>query len=479
MEKPGMTLIRIFTLVLNLFSALLTGAGFFTFLEPWTVELIGPDYGGMVAAVAAATVSLTVQGLVHTYWWRGGTEGLLPFNVIAGVSVTAVSWLGGAGGALLFASHVDLLVVQQQEEVASTTVPVRAFANDFADLRADMTSLAAAATKLSEVETRSGGTCQNDTNPDGGCGPRCRLRQSHAAELSEIESVAARLESEARNIAIEMSTAADVEAQRELYAQAARLQANTDQRRIASALQSVAWDLDGPVVDIHPETGRETEFTCEDPTFAARVAALAEAAGERVELPETAPRAQSVDMSDGLECVVSRVGEVVFGTAPCPAGVSDYPLLSAAVLETLIVVFLLVEAMRYRQDGRVPTRPERFQQAAKAKLSERALAECRWLVQACGTYVWTGRRASFIAVPVDGDVDAYAEGTKLARYFAQSRPEYVNLPLVELEPGWVGARSDIFGHATVFNLYRFGADGPRRIREAERDLNAPVVAAQD
>jgi len=43
----------------------------------------------------------------------------------------------------------------------------------------------------------------------------------------------------------------------------------------------------------------------------------------------------------------------------------------------------------------------------------------------------------------------------------------------------VGARSDIFGHATVFNLYRFGADGPRRIREAERDLNAPVVAAQD
>ena len=474
-----MTLIRTLTLLLNLFSAILTGAGFFTFLEPWAVRLIGPDHGLIAAGAVAGMFSIAVQGLVHTYWWRGGTEGLLPFNVIAAVSVSAVSWLGGAGGALLVASHADLLMAQQQEEVAGTTVPVRAFANDFADLRADVTSLAGRASELSEVETRSGGTCRNDTNPGGGCGPRCRLRERHAGELAQIESLAERLENQARDIAIEMSTAEDIEAQRELYAQAARLQANADQRRIVDALQSVAQDLSGPVLDIHPQTGRETEFTCEDPEFSGRLAELAEVAGERVELPETAPRAQSVDLSDGLECVVSRAGEILFGTEPCSAGVSDGPLLAAAVLEALIVVFLLVEAMRHREEGRVPTRPERFQGAAKRKLTESEHATCRWLVRANGIYRWTGRNASFIAVPVDGNVEAHADGTRLANYFREARPQYVNIPLAELEPGWVSARADIFGDATVFNLYRFSAEAALRVQQAEREMNAREAAAAE
>lgn len=471
-----MSQIRMLTLLLNLVSAILTGAGFFTLLEPWADRLIGPDQGALVAGAIAGLFSIVVQGLVHTYWWRGGTEGLLPFNVIAAVSVSAVSWLGGAGGALLVASHADLLVAQQQQEVAGTTVPVRAFANDFADLRADVTSLARRAAQLSEVETRSGGTCRNDTNPGGGCGPRCRLRQRHADELSQIEEIAKGLENRARDIAIEMSTAEDIEAQRALYAQAARLQANSDQRRVVDALQSVARDLSGPILDIHPQTGHETEFTCEDPDFAARLAELAVAAGERVELPETAPRAQSVDLSDGLECVAARAGEILFGTDPCPAGVSDGPLLAAAVLEALIVVFLLVEAMRHREEGRVPTRPQRFQEATKRKLTDADYATCRWLVQASGTYRLTGRKSSFIAVPVDGNVEAHADGTRLANYFRESRPQYVSIPLAELEPGWVRARADIFGDARVFNLYRFSAEATLRVQQAEREINARQTA---
>ena len=220
----------------------------------------------------------------------------------------------------------------------------------------------------------------------------------------------------------------------------------------------MAQDLSDPVAEIHPQTGRETEFTCEDPDFAARLAELAEVAGEWVELPQTAPRARSVDMSDGLECVASRVSEIVFGTEPCPAGVSDGPLLYAAVLEARIVAFLLVEALRHREEGRVPTRPERFQKAAKRKLPEPERATCRWLVRASGTYRWIGRNASFIAVPVDGNVEAYADGTRLANYFRKACPQYVNIPLAELEPGWVRARADISGDARVFNLYRFSTE---------------------
>jgi len=473
-----MTLIRTFTLLLNLVSAALTGAGFYTFLEPWATRMAGLEYGWMAATVAAGTLSIAVQGLVHTYWWRGGTEGLLPFNLLAATSVSLVSWVGGAGGAMLVASHGELLFAQQQQEVAGTTVPVRAFANKFAELRTDVTSLAREAGRLSELETRAGGTCRNDTAPGGGCGPRCRLRQRHAEELAGIEALAARLEGEARQIAMDMSVADNLETQRALYMQALRLQANTDQRRIVEALRSVARDLSEQIADVHPQTGAETQFSCEDPEFAARVTALASVAGNRVELPETAPRAQSVDLGDGLACVVARLGELFLGTEPCAAEVSDTPLLIAAVLEGLVIVFLLVEAMRHRQQGRVPTAPELFQLGAKRKLTERELAECTWLVQAYGKYVWTGRRASFIAVPVDGDIDASTDASRLVRYFGQPRPSHVNVPLAELQPGWVSARADVLGHPTVFNLYPFHASGLFRIRKAERDLVEATAQAR-
>ena len=464
-----MTSIRIFTVMLNLVSAVLTGAGFYTFLEPWATHITGQDHGWIAAGIAAGALSLAVQGLVHTYWWRGGTEGLLPFNLIAAASVSIVSWVGGAGGVMLVTNHADLLFAQQQQEAAATTAPMRAFANSFADLRADLSTLAREAARLSEVEARSGGTCQNDTAP-AGCGPRCRLRARHATELAGIEARAEHLEAEARRIAMQMSTASDLEAQRDLYLQALLLQANTDQRLIAEALGSVARDLTQQVIDVHPQSGISTTFTCEDPDFAARVTALAAIAGDRVDLPETAPREQTVDLGDGLACVVARLGELTLGTEACAAAIDDTPLLIAAALEAMVIVFLLVEAMRFRQLGMVPTKFERFQMSAKRKLSQVDLTQCGWLVEAYRRYVWNGRNGSFIVVPINGDIEASTDAVRMAHYFDHRKPLHTNVPLAQVEPGWVGARSGVLGQATEFNLYPFHAADLFRIRQAERDL---------
>lgn len=471
-----MNRVKSFTILLNLFSALLTGIGFFTVLEGQAVQILGETFGLCAAVALAGALSVAVQGLLHTLWWRAGLEGILhrPINLSAGVVMSAISWFGSAGGTLLVASYADLLAEQQRNEAAASSVPLRAFAIAYADLRADVGSLARTATELSETETRVGGTCHNDRQPTDGCGPRCRLRQRHAADLGGVEAVAAALEIEARDISIGLSMAQDYETQRSYYADAVRLQGNAEQRRIADRLSAMARDLTGPVTD--PRTGQE--FVCKDAKFSARLEALALHAAARVELPDVGPRMQSVDISDALTCVAARVGELAGVSAPCPGGRRDGPLLWALALEILIVTLLVAETARLRGSGAVPTEAERFQRAGGKNKSKEELEECRWLMQGASVYiVEAGRRGRFIAAPVDGSIQAHAEATRLARYFGEVTPAHVSVPLADIEPGWTLARGPAFEDARLFNLYHWPPDADLRVRQAERDLASSSPAS--
>ncbi len=470
---------RYFTAGLNVVSAILTAAGFYTFLQPWAETLVG-TYAWVAAALVSGLASLVVQGVLHSFWWRTGSEGFLrsPFSLLVGVAMSGISWFGGAGGALLIANHATLLAEQQRAEGSATTLPLRAFANGYADLAAEVSGLARRATELSNIEKNVGGTCRNEPSQGGICGIRCRLRQRHAEALNETAALADGLARQSREISIGMSTASDLAAQRSSYAAAVRLQGNPDQRRISERLRSVARQLSEPVVD--PDTNRS--FTCEDPGFAASLAELASRATAPVELPDVAPREQSVDMSDALGCVAARVGAIVGVSRPC-AGIGDGPLLWALGLEVVIVLLLLAETKRLRRFGALPTEPQNFQLAGTRLKSGAELEECRWLMRAFSLHVvHAGRRGRFIAVPVDGPIEAYADGTRLARYFGEMAPELSEVPLGELMPGWVIGRKAAFGEAATFDLYRWPAVADLRVRQAERDLarsakpNADVAA---
>ena len=468
-----MSKIKTFTVLLNGVSALLTGAGFYTLLEPWADRLIPHDYSWLAAAGLAGFGSVVVQGLLHEAWWRAGSEGLVraPFNLLVGVTMSGLSWLGGAGGAMLVSSYNDLVFGQQQEEVADTVVPMRAFASDFADLRADLLNLSEEAARLAATETRQGGTCTNDANPGSNCGPRCRMRQRHARELAEIDTVAVGLETSARDISIAMSTAADIVAQRDLYAQAVRLQANTDQRRIADRLRSLAKEFGRELIDIHPETGVEQTFVCEHQEFAARLVALSTRSAERVDLPSNAPREQQVDLSDALGCVVARVGKIAWGEQPCYGRISDGPLKAAFVLELVIVILLLGEAARQRRLGRIPTMAQRFyKEGATEDLTDRDVEHGRWLIRAASLYlVEVGRRGRFIAVPNDGAPVARADAMRFARFLGVSHPVLFRVPLADLDRSWTLARRPVFEDATKFDLYHWPREADQILRQVERD----------
>lgn len=471
-----MSKIKTLTVLLNGVSAALTGAGFFTLLEPWAERLFSHEISWLAAAGLAGLGSVVVQGLLHEAWWRAGSEGILraPFNLFVGVTMSGLSWLGGAGGAMLISSYSDLVFGQQQQEVAGTVVPMRTFASDFADLRADLLGLSEEAAQLAATETRQGGTCTNDVNPSSNCGPRCRMRQRHARELAEIDTVAVGLESRARDISIAMSTAADIVAQRDLYAQAVRLQANTEQRRMADRLRSLAEEFGRELIDVHPETGVEQAFVCEDQEFAARLAVLAARSAERVDLPSTAPREQQVDLSDALGCVVARVGEVVWGGQPCPGGISDGPLKAAFLLEFMIATLLLGEAARQRRLGRIPTMAQRFfKEGATENLSDRDIEHAHWLIRAASLYlVEAGRRGRFIAVPNDGSPEARADAMRFVRFLGESRPVLFRVPLADLDRGWTLARGPAFDDPTEFDLYRWPSEADRILRQVERDQHS-------
>lgn len=70
-----MSKIKTFTVMLNGVSAALTGAGFYTLLEPWSDRLIPHDYSWLAAAGLAGLGSVVIQGLLQEAWWRAGSEG--------------------------------------------------------------------------------------------------------------------------------------------------------------------------------------------------------------------------------------------------------------------------------------------------------------------------------------------------------------------------------------------------------------------
>lgn len=464
-----MSTVKFFVILLNLFSAIMTGVGYYSFLEPWADRLLDLDKAWLVSIFVAGTISFGIQGLVHTFWWRVGAEGLLrsPLSLAAAVLVSLASWFGSAGGFVMMMNYADLVAEEGRATTAATAAPMRSFADSYNALAHDVHAMSELATALAEREREVGGTCDNDTEVGGSCGPRCRLRQRHAETLAETSAMAAELADQSREISIAMATATDIAAQRAHYADALRLQGNPEQRDIRDRLQRVAGELGSPVTD--PVT--DASFSCDDPDFVARLEALVERTATRPDLPEIAPQEASADMSDALHCVGARLGAVMGLATPCEGGIAGASMLSAGGLETLIIIFMLAETTRKRRLGAVPTQPQLFQKAGHSPRNGAELEEGRWLLHAYGLYVVEAdRRQRFMAAPIDGDIAAWAEATRLARYFGEYAPKHIEVPLAELSPGWSRARAETFGHATLFNLYRWPRVADLRIRQAERDV---------
>jgi len=451
-------------------SFVLTGAGFAALFGSQVGAAFGPQAGWAIAIGAAFLLSWGIQAAIAAKWAQVAKDGMQAslITLVVAFCASALSWFGGAGGFALLFSGGDMLASKQQQEGAIIGASLTGFANEFADLRAEITTLSDRASDLATAETAGRVTCRNQSENERNCGPRCRLRQRHAAMLVDSHKAALGLQSASQAIAVELATTTDVNVQQAQYGEAIRLQGNAEQPRIAIALRKVAEELRGEVVD--PETGKS--FLCEDPEFATDLDRLAARVEKRVDLPDAAPKRQTISLADSAACVGRRVGEVLKLAQPCEPPISDAPLLAALTLEVVLVLLILENVGRMKRLGQIATPAEAFQKAAPERTAA-DLDRDRWLVQAFALFSWdaglSGRR---LAIPVNGRVEAFADGMRLVRYFEDVETDLVRFPIAEFDREWVSYRVSAFGNATEFNLFHWPTAADEELRRAERNLAA-------
>jgi len=446
-----MTMPRFVAAILNLVSAVTTGVGFFALLEG-NLPAMTPDYvdDTLLAAVIAGAVTMAVQAMLNFFWWRAGAiAGLwaLPLAA-AGLFFSLFSWFGGAAGWAVMQDYALLRAEKRLEEASRYAQPLQGFAAERARIAAEFENLSEKARALAVREEEVGGTCPDDANPDGSCGPRCRLRERHSEAFAEAADIAARRSDRATALSIAIADATDIEAAHGVYRRARELAAASGAADVRAILERAREELSGPVYD----AATRKEFTCVDPRFRRDIERVLALADGDVGLPATPPVEQTVDISDALVAVGQQFVAILRGERA--EHTSPAPLLIAAAIELATIIVLLIDAGWRRSLGLVPTRWARFNESPR-RLSRRGRAVTRRILTALDRYrLTTGRFGDFLAVPVDGTEAARAEAEDIVRYFDLRELVASNLPLAELDPDWVRGRAAELGHASVFHLYR-------------------------
>lgn len=454
--------LRVAIFMLNVVSAVMTALGFFPMVRSYFGTILPAGSEALAAAALAFTMSLMVQALVHAYWWRAGLERAWLTGVTAGLLASFLSWTGSAGGFQLMYGQQVMLTAREQRDAAATALPLRDFAVGFAELQAEFTAAAALLRRKADDERAGRPTCSNDSRTGAECGARCRLRAEHAERLAALEAEAAALAAEAGELAIAMTLAPDLAARQALFAEAVRLQANPRQPSLAAALRAVAADYGRELRDAG---GRP--FVCEDPQTVRRLTELATQAGQRIALPQAAPQAQRIDYSDTLGCVIARLGQLLGRGAGCAEARPDAAMLTAAGLEGLLALLILIEARRKRRFGGAPGWIEHAL-SGLGKTERRDLGALAQRLERLALYrLDAPPMGRFFALPVDGDETARLEADALVRMLRLGKPAYARVPLAETDPGWVAGRAEAFGGAQIFDLYRWTTEAERLADRAQ------------
>lgn len=461
-----MTWLRFVSILLNLVSALLTGLGIFGFLSEGIGAVVDETvYANRAALLLAGLATLSIQALVQVTWWRTGGAGFVknPIGLVAGLVFSFASWFGGAAGMILVMNNVELLNEKRSAEAAAFVQPLRSFAADYSRISVDLARLATRAGDLAKREETGGGTCVDDTSPGGTCGPRCRLRQRQAERLAEQARTAERLADDAVTIGLEMELASSLEQGQELYRNASRLSGSSELAALRAALAQTARELTGPVQDA--ATG--ATFTCSDPAFAAELSRVEASSNTDIELPPP-PTDQRVTLGDTGKVVGKRLVELLSGDAF--GHESDPALAAAAALELIIILVIVMEASHRRRLGMLDIEEDDFGRHGR-RLSPRELAIKRRLLKSLSLYkVSAGALGDYLAVPIDGSIEAREEAEEIVSYFDLRRPVSFECLVREVDPAWLRSRSDHFGGASLFTMYAMSDSIREWARKTKRDV---------
>lgn len=460
-------MIRFFSILLASMSAASTGVGLVAFFAAGMYFPAAAWATVMAALVMGAVLSLCAQVGINVGWAKFALYGFKsPAMLAIGIVCSLISWVGSAAGLALFIDGEQVRQAKQTEAGAAIVMPLNTFALGFSDLQAEIDQLSRQADSLAQRETLGRVTCDGDKTTGEKCGPKCRLRQRHAASLSSAKADIASVEKRARDIAVGVASTQDAAKQRSLYAEAVEVQANADQKRVALLLRDMAGELTNGAVD--PQTG--SSVTCTDSRFAEALGEMADKVETRISLPAEPPEKAQVDISDTAVCVVLRVGDLVGLTSACSRPVSDLPLILALPIELALIGLAFHFAAEQRRQGLVRSEMEDFVAATQERRPEerRRLA---WLLEAEGLYVWQGgRQGPFIAIPTDGAVAAGRAGLRFKRLLGARGKKIPRCPIQVVDPNWCRARAGVFGPATRYDLYPLPRGIDDLFRRLERDF---------
>ncbi|MBV1868288.1 MAG: hypothetical protein KUG69_10345 [Marinosulfonomonas sp.] len=467
--------------IFQIFSWATTGIGLFPLLHGQMSVWLGTGLVPLIAAITLTTLMTTAIQVGLTSAWNrffrmpvfsAPAISLVAFVVAAGLSLASGIFASGSWTALLDATGVRDRTTAVRR--GTTIDPLRDFARTYATLAEKTNRLSSIAERKRDIEDRTGGSCDGETNAVRGFGPKATIRNQQARVFGNTSSQTRTLSQRATEIAITVATATDDVAVIEAYKEASRLALDP----VLSNLRATVHEqLDGIRNGFTlPDTS--AKVICKDANLEAALVDLQTVLDRELSLPNAIPTSSDITIVDSLNVAWEHMGRILQATLDGqPAEVVSSTVLMALILagaiELFIIAFLSFEASTRRARGIDPSGIDVFLSGARklGSAEKEKLARQFFVLQSLAIYDDDGR--TYFAVPLDGNMSSAAEAEQIALCW-QLRPDRrlgAGVDLSRVEPGWVIARDNYHGGARHFRLYGISKRAIRHhLRHLARDV---------
>ena len=467
--------------IFQLFSWATTGIGLFPLLHSQMSVWLGTGIIPFIAAITLTTLMTTaIQVGLTSAWNRFFRSSFLSAPIISLVALAVALGLSSASGIFASGSWTALLdatgVRDRMTAVrrGTTIDPLRDFARTYATLAEKTDRLSIIATKKRDIEDRTGGSCDGETNAVRGFGPKATIRNTQARVFKNTSDQTHTLSQRANEIAITVATATDDTAIIGAYKQASRLALDPVLARLRA---TVDQQLDGIRNGFAlPDTS--AKVICKDAELEAALVDLQTNLGRNLVLPNTIRTTSKITIVDSLNVAgehVVRIFQALLEGRPADVASSSVllALILATAIELMIIAFLAFEASTRRARGLEPSEIEVFMSGARNldNAEKEKLARQFFILQSLA--VSDDDRRTYFSVPLGGDMSLAAEAEQIALCW-RLRPDNhfgSGIDLSRIEPDWVRARNEFHGGARHFRLYVISGRAIRKhLRCLARDV---------
>jgi len=462
-------------LAFSVLSAVTSGIGLWWIIDQNTQDL------RLSIGLAIATTTLIQVSILYA-WSQAASPGwsrkMRFVAMMFGLAFSLMSGLFAAGSYIALFNRNEVQTLANEERLGIVVEPLARASNQWLDLARDLEALSDEVRHKAETESRVGGSCDGDT-PQIGDGPRYRLRQRHANQADDMAQTVRGLSAEASDILRAAQGDYSRESMLHAFDAARDLASHRDFARVAAWLRSESAGFGSQFVD--PESN--DSFVCRDADLQTRMMAALEMIAGGFELPLLPPEPVEITVKDTIGKSYADAFALVFMVFlgdfdPIrfqAASLSLVGYLAAGVVEAAIIYLLLAGAAGRRARGGHTLSLDVWN-GTRRKLPAILRQDYAHWVPLILKLTLEDRNQLYFARPVDGAPDVVAICLEIyLRLNLPCDPDFrPAIPLSEVVPEWVEARSDVHGGARHFALHPLEKDRLEWLKLAARDLDQAI-----